>query len=130
MSNISWTPNLEVGDSEIDHHHQELFKLVSMMDSAIAENSNDALEKIVLFLEHYVVDHFDAEEALMQSTKYPDYEFHKGEHAIFKARIQNIRTDFEKKDTPKVMYNVRLFVDKMIEHIQTVDVRMAGLAKH
>ena len=56
--NKQWNPNLETGNEIIDDHHKELFKIDSMLDNAIHSSTNNEVEKIVVFLEGYVLDHF------------------------------------------------------------------------
>ena len=74
---MEWTPNLSVGDPEIDNQHQELFQLVSMLDHAITTHSPEELGDIIKFLEHYVETHFKEEEDLMIAHNYEEYDLHK-----------------------------------------------------
>ena len=69
MKNIEWDGKLQTGHREIDHHHEDLFALDRMLEEAIGRNDRGGLEKIVLFLELYVVEHFESEEALMSKIQ-------------------------------------------------------------
>ena len=68
-----WNENLEIGHQSIDHHHEEVFELTSMLDYAIENNDREKLNEIIQYLEHYVEDHFDEEESLMQKHNFDGY---------------------------------------------------------
>ena len=94
---MEWTPNLSVGDPEIDNQHQELFQLVSMLDHAITTHSPEELGDIIKFLEHYVETHFKEEEDLMIAHNYEEYDLHKSEHENFKEIVKQLREDYDAK---------------------------------
>ena len=125
-----WTPELSTGHGAIDNQHQELFDLVSMLDQAMYSNNRADLEKIIVFLEHYVEEHFAEEEELMQSHHYNGYAHHKEDHEIFKARVFSIRHDFDAElPHTRLVFTLRLFIDKLVHHIHTIDIGIAEIPK-
>jgi hemerythrin len=115
------------GYDNIDNHHQELFQLVSMLDLAISKK-RDEIEKIIVFLEHYVEEHFHEEEHLMLEKDFNGYQHHKDDHEIFKARVHSLRHDFDNGLAENNLYfAIRMFIDKLVHHIQNIDILIAEL---
>jgi len=124
---VQWNQNYSVGDEHIDDHHREIFHLVSSMDDAIRSNDRNRIDDIVTYLEDYTLSHFEEEEQFMDSIHYLDRDYHKREHDIFKLRIKDIRT-FYNNQAPNthLIFQIRRFVDRLIDHILTVDAKMSG----
>jgi hemerythrin len=123
-----WSEHLKTGHEHIDHQHEELFELVSMLDLAIQENSTSKIESLVQFLEHYVETHFAEEETLMNTHHYAGYDIHKEDHEIFKARVFSLRHDLNSGVSPsRLIFAIRMFIDKLVYHIQTIDIGIASL---
>ena len=127
----NWSHDLETGHDAIDNQHQELFELVYMLDHAMDANSRELVEKIIVFLENYVVTHFGEEESLMIEHQFDGYTEHKDDHEIFKARVFSLRHDFDADlPTPRLFYAIRLFIDKLVIHIKTIDVKIGAIHHH
>ena len=123
-----WSEHYETGNHEIDHHHRELFQLTSLMDSAIQTGNTSYLEDIVKFLEHYVVDHFSEEEALMKKYNFKGLAHHQQEHQQFKESVTILRHHFNKiVSKTHVMFSIRKIVDELICHIIAVDSKIKTL---
>ncbi len=125
---MKWDKNLEIGNTTIDSHHQELFKLISMLDDVVKSHDNNKLEPIIEFLEHYVQDHFKEEETLMQKKEFEAYEEHKAEHDAFKDKVMTIRHHFNDLcPTAYSIMDIRRFIDQLVHHIKTIDIKIAHL---
>ncbi len=123
-----WSSELKTGHDHIDNKHQELFQLVSMLDRAISTYTRRDIEKIVIFLEHYVEEHFSEEEELMLAHNFDGYTHHKDDHEIFKARVFSLRHDFNAEiPESKLFFAIRMFIDKLAYHIKTIDIKIAEL---
>lgn len=128
MSKPKWRKELETGVHHIDDHHRELFALDTMLDKAVRHADVKAVEEIIHFLEHYVVEHFAEEEELMKSHNFHGYEHHRGEHSIFQMKVAEIRHIFD--HDPSVAHSIfaiRQFIDKLVYHIKTVDIKIATI---
>lgn len=126
-----WSEELETGHGAIDNQHQELFQLIYMLDHALDANSRQLVEKIIVFLEAYTITHFGEEESLMIEHHFDGYTEHKDDHEIFKARVFSLRHDFDNGlPTPRLFYAIRLFIDKLVIHIKTIDVKIASIHHH
>lgn len=87
-----WKDKYKVGVSLIDTQHEELFKRVSEFIEAVQSNDNweaklDKVKETMVFMQEYVVIHFNAEEAYQEKINYPDIENHKKIHRDFKKMI-------------------------------------------
>jgi len=86
------------------------------------------LEKIVLFLESYVVDHFGSEEALMAANQFSGLEEHKAEHEFFREKVAEIRMVYDEgTHNTHLVYKIRQLIDSLIHHIRTIDIKLAAL---
>ncbi len=92
VSPLAWTDDLSVGVALIDEQHQEIFRRVNRLLSA-ARNGVGRVEVAATldFLSSYVVEHFDAEERLMRSVAYPDYEIHRAQHEGLKKEAARFK---------------------------------------
>lgn len=81
---IEWTSDLSVGIEFIDNQHKELFARINNLVEACKEkNGKENLTEVFQFLKDYIIEHFGAEEAVMQKYNYPQYDYHKGQHEEF-----------------------------------------------
>lgn len=103
---MMWKDKYKVGVFLIDTQHEELFKRVSDFIETVQsnENWNAKLEKVketMVFMEEYVVIHFNAEEAYQEKISYPDIENHKKIHSDFKKMITDYVTVLEENGYPE-----------------------------
>ena len=126
--NKEWQHTLETGHASIDHHHKELFHLVSLLDTAIDDRKASTVEKLILFLEDYVLTHFEEEETLMVSHDYDGYDEHHAEHQRFRQTVAELRRYFDQQQSGGLLYyQIRRFIDELVIHILTIDVKMRSI---
>ncbi|MFT3847260.1 MAG: bacteriohemerythrin [Propionivibrio sp.] len=93
MDKLSWSDTLAIGIEEIDRHHRELIgirnKLVNCCKLDNAPHT-EIFHDILADLFEYSRTHFSAEEALMQSIEYPDFDSHRNEHHEFIEQIVDL----------------------------------------
>lgn len=127
---MKWNKELETGNTTIDEHHQELFRVISLLDKAIKEHNENRVEEVIEFLEHYVRDHFKEEETLMQKSNFEFYQEHKDEHEFFVKEVLKIRSEFNNQNPiAHSILNIRRFIDRLVLHIRTIDIKMAHLER-
>jgi hemerythrin-like metal-binding protein len=125
---MNWQNQFSVGHQNIDNHHEELFQLVSALDTAIQTGEEEPVDTIISFLEHYVVDHFKEEEDLMIKHAFKGYNRHKAEHEKFKCLVKDIRENFNyNKSLTHIIFDIRRLIDTLVNHIQTIDVAIGSL---
>jgi hemerythrin len=91
MTAIEWTPALALGHAEIDAQHQELFRRAEQLLVAMLDGDRKNVENLFEFLGSYVVDHFAAEERLMEASQFPGATVHKAAHERFVRDFQSLR---------------------------------------
>ena len=122
---VQWSENLSIGHDGLDHQHQELFQVTSMLDHAIHSHDVSKLNDILHFLEDYVVSHFKDEEDFMLKTHYDEYDFHKKEHDQFKKTVEGLRNFYDSHTSnTHIIFKIRQCIDEMILHIITVDSKL------
>lgn len=88
---IKWTPALAVGHATIDTQHQELFRRLEQLLTAMMKGDKGEIGRLFEFLGAYVVEHFGVEERLMVEHAYPEYAAHKAAHERFVADYTALR---------------------------------------
>jgi hemerythrin len=91
MTPVRWTSALAVGHPQIDAQHQELFRRVARLLDAMLAGETADVGPLFDFLAEYVVDHFAAEEQLMQESGFPGYNVHRAAHERFVRDFQALR---------------------------------------
>ena len=129
---IEWTEDLAVGAKEIDDQHKELFAMINqMLDACNQGKGKQVLNKILGFLENYVVNHFGTEERLMRQYDYPDYASHKNHHEQFIQSFMGLKKEMEATGpgTHIVIMTNRTVVAWLNSHIRNVDKRLGAFLK-
>ncbi|KJS37829.1 MAG: hypothetical protein VR70_11545 [Rhodospirillaceae bacterium BRH_c57] len=124
MSAYEWTPDLSVGDAEIDHDHRELFRLFHLLEGG--DPSEDLLGDIIGRLESYARTHFDREEALLRQYGYPDFDEHVKGHRLFIEWLDAVRNTYARSvETPfEIGATVNQFLGEwLVHHVQHEDLR-------
>jgi hemerythrin len=91
---IKWTQALAVGHATIDSQHQELFRRLESLLTAMMQGDKAEVGRLFDFLGSYVVDHFGAEEKLMIEHAYPEYASHKAAHQRFVKDYTELRQGY------------------------------------
>lgn len=87
---IAWTPDLATGVAQLDEHHKSIFGWLAELESATAEERTLSGVYALTRLNHYMREHFAAEEALMRAADYPGLAEHMAEHATFRAKLSDL----------------------------------------
>ena len=121
---IQWTGQLATGVKEIDHQHQELFGLINNLLQAMHEGKGkDEIQKVMTFLDDYVVSHFGMEEKYMKQYDYPELAQHQKQHQDFTSNFSDIKKELETAgpSSALVIQTQRKLQDWWVNHIETVD---------
>lgn len=93
---LRWEPSLEIGIADVDEQHRELFRQVNdLLDAMRSRRGAEEVQRLLAFLERYIVEHFAAEERLMREAGYPGLGPHRVEHREFVRDFHSLRDDFE-----------------------------------
>ncbi len=130
--NIAWHEDLSVGVVEIDNQHKELIRRKQYLDAAIAHGRGaEELDKLVRFLEVYVVVHFELEEFYMNQYAYPRYQAHRDVHRDFISQFFAFKATMEKQGTTdEIVRQVGNFIsDWLGKHILQEDQELGAFLK-
>ncbi len=122
--NMKWTEQLSIGIVEIDQQHQELFNRINNLLQAMHEGKGkDEIQKVMAFLDDYVVSHFGTEEKYMGEYHYPEINQHKEQHQTFTSNFNDIKKELETEgpSSTLVIQTQRKLSEWWLGHIATVD---------
>lgn len=116
---VKWNTHLSTGVDWQDRHHMELFKRVNLLlDAMGAGLGAEEVERLLSFLDSYVVVHFSAEEEALRSCSCPEADAHMAEHEAFRADMARLRAAFEKAPSSGLVVQIqRRVVDWLVDHI-------------
>jgi len=116
---VEWRQGFQIGIPEVDVEHTHLFGLVRKLD---LESVQDTIEELL----EYVVTHFTNEQALMESSGYPDFQRHLQMHEQLGQQVADFlggREDW----TEERVQDLRKFLNKwLVGHILTHDLRFGN----
>lgn len=117
----------------IDRQHEEYARLVDQVFEA-AERGRTRKKTVLLRTNaviEYAIEHFDAEEALMLSEKYPKYEEHRAKHNIFRAKTDSFISMLENDiDLDEYMILLSKWLVKWFcDQVQNDDLKLASFIK-
>lgn len=126
MELIEWREDLEVGHPMIDADHQRLVMMMNtLLEAVLEDRGEDVLGEILDGLVVYARTHFAREEKEMRLHHYPDMTAHIREHARFIHEISGFQIRFRAGDTALSLGLIRFLRVWLIDHILTVDRRLA-----
>lgn len=125
MSTVfQWKEAYSVKVAALDNQHKKLFELVNELHQAMGEgHGNDVAGGILTRLIDYTVQHFTAEEKLMERHKYPALMSHRAEHKTLTDKANAFKKEFD-AGTSNVTPQLMTFLQQWLRnHIQSVDQR-------
>jgi len=128
-----WDQKLSVGIKEIDDRHRQLLGMLNKLRIAMTEGQGKAeIGKMIVFLEDYVVTHFNEEEQIMEQHQYPYVNEHKQAHQVFIKELAELKEKLRVLDshgnstTNLAVYLERRLSDWFIDHIGSKDRKLAS----
>lgn len=126
---ITFTPDLETGNPDVDRQHRVFFALADRMLRS-GELDRDPLfaAAFVRFLARYAEVHFRAEELAMVLAGFPGKERHARAHDVFRREVESVwatveLTGWDRKQKARVHF---LIQDWFVQHIRSMDADMAA----
>lgn len=123
-----WKEEYKIGVDLIDDQHKELFTRLNSFIKTVRSNEDKEkkakkVEETLNFMAEYVVEHFNAEEALQRKYKYPAYENHHQIHENFKKEIIEFQNEFKENsyDEDFVMEFSGRLLSWLINHVANTD---------
>ncbi|HHY83667.1 MAG TPA: hemerythrin family protein [Clostridiales bacterium] len=124
---FEWKDNYEMGVKEVDDQHRKLFqigrKLSDIIQSENVLHNYDEIERILIELKNYTIEHFSKEEQFMKEHGYTDLVSHAMEHAFLRKKLMKI--DSLKEPNHKTLVELVSFVSDWIsQHILITDMKI------
>jgi hemerythrin len=123
---LAWQRSPDINRREIDSQHRMLVTLMTDLHDVMkfargTETIGDVFDEVV----EYANYHFTVEERLMRDSRYPGYLLHKAVHDDVRARLLDLREQFEKGGRGAVSTATLQFLrDWLISHIAAEDQAM------
>ena len=123
-----WNDAFKTGIEEIDIEHKKIVDSYERLYGLMKEGKGHAYyEELISFLESYVKDHFEHEEAFQKRINYSGYEEHRELHRLFKLKVQTILDSHNSKDVSNLdLINISVFIkDLLLHHILIEDLKLS-----
>ena len=119
MALFEWNDTMSIGIEVIDKDHRLLVDLLNLLDEAVADGQGKETTGSVLnSLSDYTEYHFSREELMLKACNYPDLERHIQAHDALKARVNEVRKDYEQGDSADIdRYVLEFLKDWLQAHI-------------
>ena len=131
MNKVVWKDSYKIGVDFIDKEHQVLFSRVNkLLKLSQNEEKNEwVCREGVKYIKHHTEEHFEHEEAYMQSIQYSEYEIHKRLHDDFRF-VTLPALEEELEETGYSMESIRHFlgvcIGWVVSHTQMEDQAIVG----
>lgn len=129
---LNWNDSLLTGVKVIDEQHIELFNLINFLLAKMSKGEGtEVIHQTYDFLEKYVNEHFNTEEALMIESGYGDYLFHLGLHRQFVKDFLLLKEELDAEGaTTKMLFKTESWLTGWWpNHIENVDRRLADFLR-
>ncbi len=122
-----WTEALALDHPVIDAQHREIFRRYHALAQAAARGDHGEEGRLFEFLGGYVVEHFAAEELLMDLFGYPEKARHRADHDRFVSDFLDYgqRLAARQPDEPPQERLVSWMADWLRSHISVIDRQLA-----
>lgn len=93
---IEWTAEYSVGHAILDAQHRKLLALCRRAAESMEDSSPEgisAFHDILNDLTHYVREHFQTEEALLERCRYADLAEHRAKHVHYEEKLGDFLID-------------------------------------
>lgn len=119
---FQWNDTYSVKVMALDNQHKKLFDLVNELHAAMGGgHGKEVAGQILQRLIDYTVNHFTAEEQLMEKHKYSGLGAHRAEHKALTDKVLAFKKEFD-AGTSNVTPQLMLFLQQWLKnHIQKVD---------
>ena len=122
MALLTWTSKYSVGVKALDEQHTAFMGLLNELHAAMMKGEANAVAGPLLNrLIGLVRQHFSSEEALFQSTKYPEAVRHSALHQDLNRQIEQYMARFKQGDRALYLELLRFLRDWLSQHMLEED---------
>jgi hemerythrin len=131
MAGIHWDDKYYLGFDMIDSQHREIFRLFEDVSNKLEDHNYESMiNKIIEFLDEYIIYHFSQEEEFQEFIGYPNYEEHKRFHAVFIEEFSRYKKSLQGEGAPmSAIRGLNMLADWLVEHIQREDFKLVSFIR-
>ena len=130
MELFKWEDQYSLGIHHIDEQHKTLVKLINDLHRSLVNGTtNKIIEETLSSLIDYTIYHFNSEEEILKSHKYPDYQTHKKQHDALAQQVLDIQSNIQNNSAILSFEVMDFLVDWLINHILTEDHKYGSFFK-
>lgn len=131
---LEWNSTFEVGIPFIDKQHLVLINnAMDLLRSIDNGYSKSEIERLIEFLNEYVVIHFQTEEKYLEIKNYPFLENQKMQHQNFIKSFKQLKKEINSNEMSKtyLMFRIQiLIIDWIVNHILKEDKHFGNYFRH
>jgi hemerythrin-like metal-binding protein len=123
MAFIIWSDEYSVNINELDEQHKQLINIINRVYEASQSGAEKSvIRRIFVELAEYAAYHFKAEEKLLKSYGYPNFEQHRRQHQQLVVILLELQLRF-RKGTMTLSEDMLNFLknDWLLKHIVASD---------
>ncbi len=121
-SAFQWNTSYSVKVEAMDAQHKRLFEIIRELYTAMrAGQGKQVVGEVLHRLIEYTVQHFAAEEKLMEKNGYQLLAAHRIEHKTLTDKVVAFKKDFEAGSATVTLEVMTFLQDWLTHHIQDVD---------
>jgi hemerythrin len=119
---FAWSNDYAVGVKSLDIQHMKLFEMINDLEQAMKKGQAESVNAPLLRkLIAYTENHFAAEEKLMESAHYPDFEKHRALHVALARKVSDFMDRLERGGTAVNVDLLFFLCDWLKTHINQAD---------
>ncbi len=130
MAFMNWDEKYAVKNLEMDNQHKKLIVLVNQLHDAMKPGKGkEEIGNVLKSLAEYTVSHFTAEEKMMRSIQFDNFDAHKVEHTKLLEQVTGLINRFENGETLPVMEVMNFLKKWLVDHIMKEDMKYSTVAQ-
>jgi hemerythrin len=130
---LEWNSEFEAGIPETDRQHQGLFNIsTQLLDKLGFQDKEKEIDKIISFLDDYILIHFKTEEKIMSDAGYPFLKHQQEQHVRFIVNFKQLKGEIEEHrlSSTYLMFRIQVFlIDWLLNHTMNKDRHFARYLK-
>lgn len=130
MALVTWNDSLSVKINSFDREHKKLIDMLNEVYENLKLKSNkDITSDLIKNMKQYIKIHFNTEEKYLKRYNYSGYEYHKKEHDVFVAKVEDLEKRFDRGKLIMTIELTDFLRDWLKNHIQGTDMQYVDFLK-
>ena len=130
MAVFVWNEKFSVGMETVDDQHKHFLALLNNLDDEIQRNNGDEIvEMAINRLFNYAMFHFRAEENILFTCGYPEFERQRREHSFFVSQVKEME-ESNQGSRVHLASIVSFLKDWFMYHIMIEDKKFAAFIRN